>query len=81
MTRHGRKISDVGIRGSKDPEIQYKLEFEGWEAAVAAGATLEELHKWYDGGYPRKFMALVIQWNRSHQLVEAHKQDAVRPRK
>ena len=80
MTRNQQPIANARIRGAKSSGIQFSIEFEGWEAAIAAGATIEELYKWYGGEYPRKFMAHVIQWHRSHKLVRAHEQDAVRPK-
>ena len=70
MTRHDVPIADAYIKGAVNSGIKFKMEFEGWEAAVAAGATLDELYKWY-----------VIQWHRDHKLIKAHEQDATRPKK
>lgn len=52
------------------------MAFAEWEAAIAAGATLDELYKWETGGYPKPFRARVIAWHNLHNLVEAHKNDA-----
>ena len=81
MTRHDVPIADAYIKGAVNSGIKFKMEFEGWEAAVAAGATLDELYKWYDGKYDRMFKAHVIQWHRDHKLIKAHEQDATRPKK
>jgi hypothetical protein len=50
--------------------------FAEWEAAIAAGATLDELYKWDSGGYTRTFKSKVIAWHNMHSLVELHKSDA-----
>lgn len=42
-----------------------------------AGATLNELEKWDNGGYDKIFMAKVVAWARGHHVVENNKQDAV----
>lgn len=68
---------DVSIKKKVDADIQYSLEFSGWEAAVAAGATLDELLKWANGEYPRPFMAKVIAWHILHNAVEMHFNDAM----
>jgi len=46
-----------------------------WEAAVAAGATLDELARLDQ--YPVQFQALLVAWHQKHMLVELHTADAV----
>jgi len=48
----------------------------GWQAAVAAGATLNELKDWDEGRYSRMFMARVIAWYELHGAVQAHTESA-----
>jgi hypothetical protein len=48
-----------------------------WEAAIAAGSTLDELEKLSRGGYPRQFEAKLIAWHQQHKIVSMHEQDAV----
>jgi len=45
-----------------------------WEAAIAAGATLEELAHLDD--YPKPFQARLIAWHQKHRIVSLHEQDA-----
>jgi len=47
-----------------------------WDAAVAAGATLDELEKMEQGGYKPKFLHKVIAWKLNRDQIEMHKQDA-----
>jgi hypothetical protein len=67
---------DVRVKNAIDSGIRYSLEFSGWEAAIAAGAGLDEMIKWANGEYPRAFMAKVIMWNELHRAVEMHIGDA-----
>lgn len=60
-----------------DTGIQTGMGFAEWEAAIAAGATLEDLHKWDTGLYPRSFKVKVIAWYNMHSLIELHKSDAI----
>jgi len=48
-----------------------------WEAAIAAGAGLDELEKLDRGGYPVVFQARLIAWHQKHKIVRMHEQDAV----
>jgi len=64
----------VGVRDSVNPHISYSVHFSEWEAAIAAGATLDELLKLEE--YPKKFRAKLIAWYGYHKLVELHAQDA-----
>lgn len=59
---------------SINPNIQYSLDFEGYEAAVEAGL---DLPKWEEGGYPPFFMAKVIAWHRNHNALRNHMEDTI----
>ena len=48
-----------------------------WEAAVAAGATLDELCRLDDGGYPKRFLVKLLAWKQMRDLVRIHSEDAV----
>jgi hypothetical protein len=50
-----------------------------WEAAVAAGASLDELFRLEE--YPKSFRARLIAWYSYHKLTELHAQDAAAPKK
>ncbi len=47
-----------------------------WDGAIAAGATLDELHKINMGMYPPKFLATIIAWHMTHQQINSHIEDA-----
>jgi hypothetical protein len=51
------------------------MTFPLWEAAIAAGATLDELQRLDD--YPKPFLAKLIAWHQKHNIVRTHEQDAV----
>jgi len=53
------------------------MSFPLWEAATAAGASLDELEKLESGGYATWFQAKLVAWHQLHQIVEQNKQDAV----
>lgn len=59
---------------SINPNIQYSLDFEGYEAAVEAGLDLQ---RWEEGNYPPHFMAKTIAWYRNHNALKQHMEDAV----
>ena len=63
------------LRDSINTGIQYEtLTFPLWEAAIAAGATLDELSRLDD--YPKRFLAKLIAWWEKHRIVRMHEQDA-----
>jgi hypothetical protein len=63
---------DVRVRGAVDPDIQQSQSFAEWEAAVASGATLNELEKLENGGYSKTFRAKMLAWHKLHKAVEMH---------
>lgn len=52
------------------------MDYAGFNAAVSAGATLDELYKWDSGEYPVWFMARVIKWCELSDLIDMHRVDA-----
>ena len=73
-------IEQAFVKGAKSVPISFSRDFEGWTAAIAAGATLEELYKWDAGGYPLWFMARVIVWRSMIEAIELHKAAAAAPK-
>jgi len=65
------------VRFGVDTGISFSTGYGEWEAAIAAGATLEELEKWDRGLYPVGFKAKVVAWYGLHSLIELHSNDAV----
>lgn len=79
MTRMGRPIDEIAINSGVNPQIERSQKLVEWEAAIAAGATLEELYKWESegiNGYPSWFKARVLVWYERHGQFEAHVSDA-----
>jgi hypothetical protein len=51
--------------------------FAEWDAAIAAGATLTELHQWDNGVvFSNRFKAKVVAWHRLSSLIGTHVEDA-----
>lgn len=79
MTRMGRPIEDIVLKDAVDPKISRSQKLVEWEAAIAAGATLEDLYKWEamgEKGFPSWFKARVLVWYERHSQYEAHVSDA-----
>lgn len=53
------------------------MSYAEFDAAIAAGASLDELFKWTTGGYPRSFKVKVLAWHNLHNAIEMHKSDAM----
>jgi hypothetical protein len=76
MTRHGRPIEEVSLKKAINTGLAKSQRLVEWDAAIAAGATLDELMKWEDGGYPPWFKALVMVWHERKILAENHAEEA-----
>lgn len=74
VLRNGEDIQDVRVRSGVDPHISYSMHYSVFDAAIAAGATLEELSKLES--YPKPFLAKLVAWHNFHSLIELHGQDA-----
>lgn len=56
--------------------ISFSMEYLEWDAAIAAGATMDELES-----LPKRspaFRAKLIAWNEAHNLIAMHQDDAAR---
>lgn len=76
ITRNGVPIRNVGAKSGINTGISYSMSYRVWEAAIAAGATLEELQKLEDGEFSRAFLVKLVAWYNCHGLVELHTEDA-----
>ena len=75
VSRNGFPIEDVWLKDAVNTGIQYEtITFPLWEAAIAAGATLEELS--HLDNYPKTFQARLIAWHQKHKIVSLHEHDA-----
>jgi hypothetical protein len=52
------------------------VSFATWEAAIAAGASLDELQKMDRGGYHPAFVAKLIAWHDMSRQIDNHIEDA-----
>lgn len=85
VKRHGVPIADASLRNRKafaNSGITANFRFHLWEAAIEAGATLEELYL-LDGGastiewfQSKTFKVSLIAWHQGHLHMERHSQDA-----
>jgi len=78
VRRNGEPIEDVRAKTAIDPHISYSVHFSEWEAAIAAGATLDELARLEK--YPKRFRAKLVAWHGYHKAVDLHAQDAAAPK-
>jgi hypothetical protein len=52
------------------------MSYRIWEAAIAAGATLDELAKLEEGKYKRAFLTKLVAWYNMNTLIEVHTDEA-----
>lgn len=77
MTRKGFPIESLAVKNPVRTGIVFgNLSFPLWEAAVAAGATLEELRRLHRGLYRKDFVVSLLAWHEMHQTVALHIEDA-----
>ena len=74
VRRYGIPIKEVYLKDAVNPGITASMRYTIWEAAIAAGATLDEL-KMIDE-YPKRFLADLVAWHEAHKLVNLHGQSA-----
>ena len=75
VSRFGFPIEEVWLKDSVNTGITFEtITFPLWEAAIAAGATLDELNNL--DSYPKRFQAKLIAWHQKHQIVKMHQEDA-----
>lgn len=75
MTRFGEPIRKYHVKGV-NPQISYNMSYAIWEAAIAAGATLEEMEKIESGAYSNMFVAKLVAWHRLHGTIDNNVEDA-----
>lgn len=83
VLKSGVPIQEAGVKGAVDPHISYGMDFAETEAAIAAGASLEELYKLWAGEWPfsqKWFRARLIAWKNLHDLIALHSEAARAPK-
>lgn len=76
MTRHGLEITEVRLKQTLNVNIERSNELMLWEAAIAAGATLDELEKIDNREYSKRFLSRLMVWYERHMLHKAHVSEA-----
>ena len=74
IRRFGVPIRQVPVKGAVSTGITTSLQFSLWDAAIAAGATLQELAD--IDKFPKQFRAKIIAWYEGHQLIKLHQHAA-----
>lgn len=74
VRRNGDPIEDVSAKSAVDAHISYSTNYSEFDAAIAAGATLDELMRLEK--FPKLFRAKLVAWHGYHKLIELHAQDA-----
>jgi len=69
-------IDEYPVSGGIEVGIQHSISFALWEAAIAAGATLDELYRLENGAYSGTFMAKLLVWHKYSRLISNHIEDA-----
>lgn len=65
------------MRDSIDTGIRFgNSTFPIFDAAVAAGATLDELEKLERGEYSKQFLVVLLAWHEVKKTIELHVEDA-----
>jgi hypothetical protein len=74
VRRNGEPIEDVEVKSAVNPHISFSVYYSEFDAAVAAGASLDELMRLEQ--YPKRFRAELVAWYGYHKMIEMHGQDA-----
>jgi hypothetical protein len=77
VTRNGEPIGNIELSGGIDAGINYNMSYAVWDAAIAAGATMDELKHIDEGVYPSWFLGKLIAWHIASRQISTHKDDAV----
>ena len=77
VTKRGSPIDSWNLKDTVNHGIAYSRTFAEFDAAIKAGATLDELHKWLNGGYPTWFMAYILSWAKNRVAIDAHIEEAI----
>jgi hypothetical protein len=81
VRRNGEPIKKLSIKGAINSGITYSQSYQVFDAAIAAGATLNELKDLVGGKYPNWFQAVLISWHDNHGAITMHQEEASRPKK
>lgn len=76
VRKDNRPIADVQLQGGISTGITYNLSFSIWDAAIAAGAGIEDLWKLDQGLYPHSFVAKILAWHRGKIAIDNHTEAA-----
>jgi len=77
VTRNGEPIGDIELSGGINAGIHYNMSYAVWDAAIAAGATMDELKHIDEGTYPSWFLGKLIAWHIASKQIASHKDEAV----
>jgi hypothetical protein len=68
------------VKSAINTGITHSQFFQVIDAAIEAGATLEELKKIAEGKYANWFLAMLISWHDNKKLIEMHQEEASKPK-
>lgn len=78
VRRSGVPIENHSIKDSVRTNISFSQEFALFDAAISAGATLQELEDLIAGKYSQKLQARILVWHKYRQLIDVNTQDAIK---
>ena len=61
-------------KGSQS-SISYSFSYEELDAIISAGATLDEIEKFLEGGYSKEFTSSMVAWHRAKSMIQDHAAD------
>ncbi len=77
VTGNGEPIGNLELSGGINAGINYNMSYAVWDAAIAAGATMDELKNIDEGTYPSWFLGKLIAWHIASKQIASHKDEAV----
>ena len=55
--------------------ISYGFSYEELDAIISAGASLDEIQKFLDGGYSMELITTLVAWHRAGSMISDHAHD------
>lgn len=72
VRKNGTRLDEIPLKGGIKTGITYSQTFAQFTALVDAGATVDELLKWFHGEYPIPFIAYLQIGTHYRDLIRKH---------
>lgn len=74
VRKNGERLDKVPVKGAVRTNITYSQTFAQFTALIDAGATVDELYKWFLGEYPIPFLAYLQVGTGYRTSISAHQE-------